>query len=282
MGYTKIVQYGNVTEIYEYSKNLNKKQQQTHLKAQKLLCKEHTQTSHISSVKKTRQGNMCTLRAKTETSRSSQSLKKTRTNFFRLCHHNNVNSKSIHFITLTFAYDVSLKEAGSHLRRFMERVQKAQPEVPLRYISVIEQTQEGRYHYHLLVYDLCPEVAGYPVKSKKQAYATSTTERETRNLQVLFRVGYVDIVPATYTSRGIAGYMAKYMAKAHADERLTRKRVFNCSRNTLKIYSKGSNNLTKLTRLFIPTGNLIEDNKLSYNVPYMGVCTRHKLVKIIN
>lgn len=270
MGYSKIVQYGNVTEIFEYSKPLS----------------DRSNNHHVSSITKKRN--------KEKRQRllnhpyllyepSKRSKNRTLDNFFKLCHHNNVNSSSIHFITLTFTYDISYKTALSHLRRFMERVQEASSPVSIRYISVPEQTKEGRIHFHLLVYDLPPRVSGEPIWSEKKKRYVGTTERNTRYLQRLYGRGYLDICPASYTSRGIAGYMAKYMAKSFSVKKFEACRKFNCSRNILKVTAYGSNSLdSSLIAHFVHTKDLVESDVKLYDVPYMGECLKTTIVKILN
>lgn len=268
MGYKKLVQYGNITELYEYDKQYKKP---NHHKIQSAY---HRKRAKDIRERLIQYGNY-------EQSKSSKN--RTLKNFFRLCHHNNVESDSIHFVTLTFTYDLSPQEAFTYLRRFMEKVQKAQPTIPVRYISVPEYTKENRLHLHLLVYDLSSRVSGQAVWSSKKQRYTHTTERDTRLLQNLFTRGYLDICPATYTSRKIAGYMAKYMAKTFSDRRFATKRNYNCSRNIKKVRSHGSNTFdTKfLKHNFIHTTDLLESDVKLYNVPYMGDCLKTTIVKII-
>ena len=152
-----------------------------------------------------------------------------------------------------------------------------------RYISVPEFTKKGQFHFHLLVYDLPPELSGitkWTDTRKGRIYYTS--ERETRYLQGLFQRGYLDIVPATYTSRGIAGYMAKYMAKALTDTRYEVGRGYNCSRSIAKYYSAAGNTLDNYLNHFIPTDSLLQDETIEYDVPYMGRCKLRKIVKMQN
>lgn len=249
MGYTKIVQYGNVTEVYEYEKNINNNKR-PHVSA---LTKKRNKAIRESSKKKG-----IYTRHPSSILRSTQS-------FFRLVHHNNCNADTIHFVTLTFAYDLTYKTATRHVSHFMERIKKYFSEVPISYISVPELTKKGRFHFHLLVYNLPTE--------------TASLERKTRNLQRLFQRGYVDIVLATYTTKGIAGYMAKYMAKALKDGKVETTRGYNCSRNIKKIRSAGSNTLSTYSDLLIPNTDLADIETKSYDVPYLGQCNYTKITK---
>lgn len=247
MGYTKIVQYGDVTEIYQYEKNLPDYKER-----------------HISALTKKRAKKAREYaKSKGTYTRNKRSVRRSKTNFFRLTHHNNINSDTIHFVTLTFAYDLTYQTASRNVRRFMGRIKENFKEIPLRYISVPELTKKNRYHFHLLVYDLPPQ--------------TSSIERKTRNFQRLFQRGYVDIVSADYTSTGIAGYMAKYMAKAIEDEKIETTRGYNCSRNIKKITSAGSNSLGGYADMIIPDEGIANLETKSYDVPYLGQCNYKKI-----
>ena len=101
-------------------------------------------------------------------------------------------------------------------------------------------------------------------------------ERETRNFQRLYRAGYVDIRVATFTSQGIAGYMAKYMAKFLTDYKNEATRGYNCSRNIKKGTSIGFNSVDEYTALSIPKNvDVLRD--VVYDVPYLGKCYHQKL-----
>ena len=163
----KIVQFGNVTEVYDYDKTIN-----------------FDKKKHTSQLNKKRQKLARIQRKLRGIPRTERSIKKSKLAFFRICHHNNCLAKTIHFLTLTFSYDLSIKEARRHVKRFMERIQTFKPDISIRYISVPEQTKKGRFHFHLLVYDLPSQ--------------TANIERKTRNLQRLFQRGFVDISLATY------------------------------------------------------------------------------------
>jgi len=264
MGYTKIVQYGNVTELYEYEKDRNtNRRREPSIRVLALGFGEKSTASTYSSLKQKRQKESRRLaKQRGVYRRKKRSVLRTTQKFFRLCHHNNIIEKHIHFFTLTFSYDLSYKEASRHVRRFMERVCASSPEIPVRYISVPELTKKNRFHFHLLVYGIPPE--------------QTREERKTRNFQRLFERGYVDIRYATYTSKGISGYMAKYMAKAFTDERIEGTRVYNCSRNINKITSFGSNTLSAYDD-FVPTEEIDEIEKRDYDVPYLGKCLYTKI-----
>jgi hypothetical protein len=247
MGYTKILRYGDTIEIYNYEKNIDntrRKGVSNKTRARSKKIREHAKSRGTYQ-------------------KSKASILRSTHNFFRLCHHNNINARTIHFVTITFAYDLAYKTATRNVSEWFRRIKENYPEISLSYISVPELTKKGRYHFHLLVYDLPPE--------------TAERERETRNFQRLFQRGYIDISLASYTSKGLAGYMAKYMAKALYDFKNEAVRGYNCSRNIKKIYSAGGNSLSGYTDLIVPTDGIADLEESEYNVPYLGRCIKTKL-----
>jgi len=292
MGYQKIVQYGDTTEIYQYERELHRKHTPSTLKAVRLAYggSNNRRIPLVGGDVKKKRKDKAREEAKRRGfyTRSKASIRRCRTNFFRLCHHNVVFSNSVHFVTFTFPehYEISYTTASRHVRRFMEDIRSIKPEISIRYISVPELTKKGQYHFHVLVFDLPSEVSGSPIsirrynRSKKRwEVVGATTERFTRNLQRRFQRGFIDIVPATYTSGGIAGYMAKYMAKSLEDTRYQTTRGYNCSRNIKKVSSQGSNTLSTFNDLLIHTESLDGFEQKQYDVPYLGSCRFTKIVK---
>jgi len=245
----KVVQYGNITETYEYEKNRPDYKERYVSALTKKRLKKSRELAKVKGVYR----------------RKTSSILRSVKSFFNLCHHNNCLSSSVHFFTLTFAYDLTYKTACRHVARFMERIKKDYPKVPVSYISVSERTKKGRYHFHLLVYDLPPE--------------TTQFERKTRNFQRLFERGYVDICFAGTITTGIAGYMAKYMGKSLNDEKNETTRGYNCSRNIRKPYRQGSNTLNTYKDMIIPTEGIVDEEKREYDVPYLGKCLYTRITK---
>ncbi len=263
MGYKRIITYGDIIEVYDYEKPLKNQKGINALRAHRKVTKRYDNTQKNDVKSKRARSLREDAQRKGIYTRKESSIKRSRDNFFRLCHHNNCFSKNIDFITLTFAYDLDYKLASQHVRHFFERIREWYPSIS--YISVPELTKKGRFHFHLLVYDLPPEA--------------SLLERETRNLQRQFRRGYLDIRSATYTSKGIAGYMAKYMAKALTDEKYETARGYNCSRNIKKFSTIGSNLLSQYEDLILPVNNIAKIEKAMYDVPYLGTCSYKKIIK---
>lgn len=247
MGYTKIVQYGNVTEVYSYEKDFN-----------------NNRKKRISEYAKKRQKqNRMAAKAKGTYFRPRRSIQRSRTNFFRLCHANNTKALTIHFLTLTLAKNVSFKTANQYVKGFIKHTKKDYPSLSLAYICVPELTKKQRYHFHLLIYNLPPE--------------TEKQERKTRNLQRNWGKGFLDLRLATYTSKGIAGYMAKYMAKSLEDIKDGNERGYTCSRNVEKVRSHASNALSTYNEDLIPVVDITDLQKKDYEVPYLGRCFYEKI-----
>jgi len=254
MGYTKIVQYGDKVEVYNYEKAIYPKRHRVYKKRRYELNRAF---------------------------RSERSVRRAILNFYRLCHHNNYRADSIHFVTITYSHDLPYKEACRHVARFMERIRAHSQKVPISFISVPELTKKGRYHFHLLVYNLPTEIAGdtisvrrYNRRKRQWQVEYATTERFTRNLQRQFGQGYIDISPATYRSDGLAGYMAKYMAKAFNDFKNEATRFYNCSRNIDKVTMYGSNTLNAYMEHLYTGRELVETKR--YEVKFMGRCVLNK------
>lgn len=229
MSYTKIIQYGDLVEIHSYSKSFTPPPKHQNKKSPLPL----PFTSHRSHLRRVR-------------------------SFFQLVHHNVFNSSSCCFVTLTFAYDVSPKNADSEISRFFQRLQKKlASKISISYISVPELTKKGRLHYHLLVFDLPTSLI--------------SNERTTRYLQNEWGRGYLDIRPIERKTKGIASYMAKYMSKSMY--LIGKKRAYNCSRNIKKVRSYGSNTIdSEIINLLVDL-SLVPESVFTYNTPYMGEVT---------
>lgn len=257
MGYTKVIQYGDITEIYSYEKQLPEKKE----RYQSLLSKKRAKERRKRAI------------------RTNRSVYRARLRFFRLVHHNNLHSTSIHFLTFTFTYDIEKEKAYEKLKKFFKKLKGYNSGIPIRYISVLERTKKGRVHFHVLVYDLPPSIAGdtisvwgYNRRKRRFEFTTTTTERFTRNLQRQFNGGYLDIRVATHITEGIAGYMAKYLAKSLKDARSANERGYNCSRNIKKITVSGSNVFyDEIKDQLVDTDTLQEEK--TYATMYMGTCT---------
>jgi len=242
MGYTRVIQYGDITEIYEYEK----------------LHQSNPRRS-LSLLEKKRQKERRALNFETAT-RTAYSTARSIRSFFRLCHHNVGLSSTVTFATITLVEDsITYEEASRYIAHFWERIKKrvgqTQGSLPISYISVPEfGSESGRLHFHLLIFNL--------------PAAEVQRERSTRNFQRQFRRGYIDFLLAYRYTTGIAGYMAKYMAKNFRGAKSASWRGYHCSRNIDKIYSAGSNSLDGYLDLIV--GDSYFDETSEYDTVWLG------------
>jgi len=125
------------------------------------------------------------------------------------------NKEKPAFMTLTYGSPVfSLKDAYVDFRLAMYRFAREYP--GFQYVAVPEFQQNGRVHFHLLVW-------GIPLFHV-------LTERETRYLADIWGNGFLDIIP-TNGSNKLGSYMAKYMTKCAYDPRTYGQKAYTRNRN---------------------------------------------------
>jgi len=122
-------------------------------------------------------------------------------------------------LTLTMLRTVSITQSYECLRRFFRRLYQSQGKDNIRYIGIPEFQKRGAIHFHILVWGL-PD---YVIKQ----------ERDLRNLQRLWQVGFVDCRQA-YGDFKVANYLSKYMSKAMSDQRILGRRSYCTSSNILR------------------------------------------------
>jgi len=211
MGYTKIIQYGQFTELRTYEKNANK---------------EKKRNLHR---KRTRRKSGATF------FRSHTSIQRARQNFYRLVEAN-LSTKGIPtFITLTFIEEFDLNIAYENLRKFFSLIKKHYREV--HHITVPEFQKNNSVHFHSLVWGIESERV--------------RNERTSRFFQRLWARGFVDVSIAKNNSSRIAGYLTKYMQKTYSDRRLNNRRAYTHSNKITKQFVYGSDNLFSYLSEFI-------------------------------
>jgi len=244
MGYARIVQYADITEVYEYDKEyINHRGKRFQTALQKKRAAE---------------------RRKLGIPRSEYSRKRAKTLFFKTV------ADTLHrygvptLITLTQHTNVVRPdEAYKQLFNWKKNV-KNKMGITLSYIAVPEwQPISGRVHLHLLVWGLC----------KKKA----ESEGDTRNLQRLYRKGFLDVLLAYDSSPKLASYLAKYFTKAYSDRRLGGQKAYTFSRDVKKPRQAGSNSLLEYADLIVPSDSCIIKVD-EYDTKYFGKC-RLKIYK---
>lgn len=231
------MQYGDITEVYNYQKDVHKKTIRT-------------------NTRRTKRG------AKKNTFHYRGNVKRARSSFFRFVYANLYAKGTPALITLTNFEDVELSLGYEYLRKFSKNCRKISKD--FAYISVPEWQKSGRLHFHCLVW-------GLPEKILKK-------ERQTRFIQRQWARGYVDVLIARDASPRIAGYLAKYMAKAYTDRRLLNRRAYSFSYNIHKWFQAGSNSLSHRLIHILPDDKEVID-EYNYSTQYLGQCviTRYKV-----
>jgi len=239
MGYTKILQYADITHIYEYEKQIHNK-----TKKRKTL----------SRLEKARRKARRALHMEI----SSFSKHRTKTRFFQTVAHSLYEKGKPALITLTlYNSDVSITEAFKYINNFKKNVKNKMGE-DFSYIAVPEfGTKKGRLHFHLLAWGLSEQ------KIKE--------ERDTRNFQRQYRRGFLDVRIARDSSPKLATYLSKYLTKALSDTRFQKVRAYSTSRAIIKPRTYGSNQFAQYATLFTPEKDCMT-KKICYDTKYLGNC----------
>jgi len=242
MGYTRIVQYGDTTEVYEYSRDIyiSKKPRK-----------------HISKIRRDRNKK---LPAKPKTPRS---IKRSKDNFFRLVHHNLMRNEELPIlITLTNYKNVTLEKGYDSLKLFFRYLNKLQYDKikrknTIQFIAVPEtQPKSGNLHYHVIIWGLHTSLWN--------------EERSRRLLQRIWRRGYIDVRNTTYKSEKIAGYLAKYFAKSQTNIFFSGRRAYTTSRNIYRPTTHGSNQLSDFLQHIVEPVNCTKTGE--YSTMWLGKC----------
>jgi len=143
--YTKIVQSGDLIEIYEYEK-------------------KPTPKRNSSKAKDRRKKTFFNGRKKTRTHRSAQRAYQ---NFRRLCRSQLATTDSPHMLTLTMVGINTLPESYRLFTKFTVRTRKRFPK--FQWIAVPEFQRRGAVHFHVLAWGL--------------PYDAHITELRTREIQ---------------------------------------------------------------------------------------------------
>lgn len=129
----------------------------------------------------------------------------------------NLDGTPCSFITQTFNYEPTLKDAWRANTLFFQRLRNVSPS--LRYVSVLEvQPTSRRFHFHSLVF--CPKI-----------FSSISSERSTRYLANIWGHGFLDAL-RTDSSPALAGYLSKYLTKSDLPKGARR---YSVSRNTPEI-----------------------------------------------
>jgi len=244
MGYARVVQYADVVEYYEYDKEITPRRPPPR---KSLLERNRAKARRLLGVPK-----------------SKFSVKRAKTQFFRICAEALYTRGRPLFLTLTFAQEfVSITSGYQAINELTKHIKSKMGET-IAYIAVPEWQKKGKLHFHLLVWGL----------SQKNYQ----NERSTRNLQRLYGKGFLDVRLAYDNSPKLASYFAKYFTKAYTDTRLGARKAYTTSRSIIKPRQVGSNTLTSYTDIILPQKLAITET-VSYDTQYLGRCrlTKYKI-----
>jgi len=244
MGYARIVQYGEITEYYEYEKPfISHRERHIPTKKDKERAKE---------------------RRRLGVPRTEFSIRRAKINFYHLVAENLYRRGAPALVTLTnHLPDVSLTEGYRNLSNFKKNV-KSEMGKTVTYIAVPEYQKNGRLHYHVLMWGI--------------GEAEAKFERGTRNLQRLYGKGFVDVRLAYDSSPKLASYLAKYFTKANSDPRNVGRRTYTASRDINRPRAYGSNALSAYANEIL-VDPLDAFDVVEYNTKYLGRCRLLKYKK---
>jgi len=209
MGYTKIIKYSNILEIYQYAENPRSN-------GRKPSNNENPLGDQVLVVPR-----------KNDPSQEAISLQKKRTDnarrlsmaFRRIISANLEESVNPVFASLTYAEHITDPREGRKDFNAFARTLRYRFGGQIRYIAVPEFQKSGRLHFHALLW-------GLPTGMVE-------SERSTRLVASLWQQGFADI-KETDGNLKLSAYLSKYMAKAFDDPRLFAKKAYICSRNVLR------------------------------------------------
>jgi hypothetical protein len=219
MGYHKVIKSGNFIESYEYQKDLAKFQ------------REGRKGTYDFGYRKNK-------------ARRGDNVRRAVSSFVRLVRSNCVGADEPTLLTLTMLQVIPLATSWELFTEFFDRFRDRAGK-HLRYIAVPEFQKRGAVHFHVLVWGLSDELilhegstgtkrsrARFAKWLAKKGYSYREI-RNTRTIQNLWRLGYVDCLP-TDGSAALAFYLSDYLTPTMYDVRLGGQRAYSASRNVLR------------------------------------------------
>jgi len=232
MGYTKVIQSGDLTEIYEYERNLP-------------VIKRKTRVAQRDSTGKRSDRRF--------SSRNPADIRRSRKKFVRIVRANLRGNERPALLTFTMLQELSLRTSVRLFTKFIDRLRKRYG-TEFRYIAVPEFQKRGAVHFHVLMWGL-----GHLCEK----------ERTTRHFARLWACGFVDSHP-TDGSPKLAGYLGKYMSKCMRDLRLRGEKAYYTSRNALRPLSYGSGSLHSYLEYVIPS--FPPSHQHEFDTEWLGRC----------
>ena len=238
MKYTKTIKYGNFLEVYNYELSPQPK-----VKIGKDKDKIERDEEDLFA-------------------KRLDNIKVTKRNFTRLISANLIKNKPL-LVSLTYSENMTDIAIGyQDFRKFAQALRNKFGN-HFKYIAAPEFQKRGAVHFHVLFWDLPDTVS-------------PAQERKERIIQSFWGHGYVDL-ELTDGSDKLAGYLAKYMAKAFVDTRLKNKKAYVASRNISRpVVDKYTLTLASLYLYLDPNDVPIYEKE--YDTAWLGKC-RYRLFK---
>lgn len=194
MEYTKLVQTGNIIEVFRYQRS-------------PAICLPEV-ASRAANKRRGKRG---------LSKRRSDSINRAAVSFRRIvC--GNLSKGAPDLLTLSMLDIVDIRDAYKCYTKFGSRIRKSFGEA-VAWIAVPEFQARGAVHFHILIWNL----PRYVVES----------ERDTRFIQNLWGWGYVDLI-STDGSERLAYYLSKYLSKGMSDDRLIGVKAYSATRNIMR------------------------------------------------
>lgn len=197
MGHVKVIQSGNLVEVFEYERyclsrpRINKKKRLV----DRTLFGFKTHKVYKHNVNR-------------------------RLRSFQRLVQSNLDGSDCYFLSLTVYKNVSVSDGFIYFRQFGARLGRIFGNT-VRYVGVPEFQKRGVIHFHVLVWGLPNFIEN---------------ERDNRFLQGLWQRGFLDCIK-TDGNEKIVGYLSKYMRKVLYDERFFQKRGYLYSRSCMRSVS---------------------------------------------
>lgn len=193
MGYTKIVQFGDLIDIYKYQNNVHRQK--------KTYFRKNTRRNSLKSI-----------------FRSKSSITRTKKNFVRFVY-SNVQTKGIPvFCTLTNYQEVNLSLGYDYLRFYIRNLRKNFGQIS--FIAVPEWQKSGRLHFHCLLWGLPKHVVETERHTRilQRQWARGYLDVRSANDQSIFLALYM------------AKYMAKAMQDRRILNKRAYSSSYNCAK----------------------------------------------------
>jgi len=208
MGYTKLIRYADIIELYQYEHEIRPR----HVGRRSKL----SNTRKVQSVDPN--GEDCIRQRQQSRQKRQDNARRVAMVFRRLVSANLGERPYPIFVSLTYADVVTdIGRAYKDFISFIRCLRREHKDSILKYVAVPEFQKRGAIHFHALIWGLNSEMV-------------ASTERRTRMVGKAWGQGFADVI-STDGDPKISSYLAKYMVKSFTDDRFFGKKAYTASRN---------------------------------------------------